>query len=194
MREATIDFLVSSLKMLVGFLEQFDLQPITVVLLSELVTMHSFFRKLPQLSRDLFRTPSASSFLLCPHIPHLLQYIHKTECFRPSQAVVGAWPVGTTKNWLEVRRDKNVQRPASGTSSGLYIVHVNGINIRAFLAVDLDGYEGGIENLGDFGGGKGLALHDLEQIGLKFPFQDKTMAQEIYAQICALETSPEARL
>ena len=69
--------------------------------------------------------------------------------------------VGAAIERLTVRGQEDAHRPAAGPGHGLHGVHVDGIEVRSLLAIDLDGHEAGIEL-----GSRGLvlerlALHDV---------------------------------
>jgi hypothetical protein len=60
-----------------------------------------------------------------------------------------AWPavarvrrkIGAAEKRLQIRREKDIHRPAAAAGRGLHERHVNFVHVRAFLAVHLDADE-----------------------------------------------------
>ena len=59
---------------------------------------------------------------------------------RPAVTVVG-WEVGSAMKRSQVRSEEHVERPPSAARHQLHGRHVDLIQIRPLLAIDLDGYE-----------------------------------------------------
>jgi hypothetical protein len=67
----------------------------------------------------------------------LLEQLQKA---RPPVTVVRR-EIGAAEKRLQVRREKNIQRPAAAAGRGLHERHVNFVHVRPFLAVHLDADE-----------------------------------------------------
>src|SRR5690606_29053106 len=70
---------------------------------------------------------------------------------RGSTAMLGsrAGPIGTAKDGVQIRSEKEVERPTACRIDGLTIVLIDRIEIRTLLTVDENGDEGFIEKLSD---------------------------------------------
>ena len=66
-------------------------------------------------------------------------------------AVLGARarPVGPAKDGVQVGGQEEIERPAAGRVNGLAVVLINGVEVRALLAIDQYGDEGGVEERRD---------------------------------------------
>jgi len=67
------------------------------------------------------------------------------------RAVLGAWagPVRTTEDGIQVRGEEEVERPTARGIDGFAVVLEDGVQVGALLAVNQDGDEGLVEELGD---------------------------------------------
>ena len=67
--------------------------------------------------------------------------------------------IGSTKEWLQVGRQKNIHGPAAAPGGCLDEAHVLVVNVGSLFAVHLNGDEPAIDQLGNCGIGIGLAFH-----------------------------------
>src|SRR6266852_5663371 len=67
--------------------------------------------------------------------------------------------IGSTKEWLQGGRQKNIHGPAAAPGGCFDEAHVLVVNVGSLFAVHLNGDEPAIDQLGNCGIGIGLALH-----------------------------------
>jgi len=100
------------------------------------------------------------TFPFTPKICDLLKQLQKT------------WPamrglrrkISAAKKRLQIRREKNIQRPAATASRGLHERHVNLVHVRALLAVRLDADEMFVQIRADFFVLETFAFHDVAPV------------------------------
>ena len=72
--------------------------------------------------------------------------------------------VGAAVKRLQVRGQEDAHGPAAGATDGDHGVHVDGVQVRAFLAVNLDADEEAVHDLRDSRVLERLALHDVAPV------------------------------
>ena len=77
------------------------------------------------------------------------------------------------KNGTPVRREERVQRPAAGAGHRLHGVHVDRVDVRALLAVDLHADEVVVHDQRDVRVLEGLVLHDVAPVAGGVPDRDQ---------------------
>ena len=88
---------------------------------------------------------ASSPWRVCQSCCDLLQHLQET---RPAVAVVRR-EIGAAEERLQVRREKDVQRPAALAGRGLHERHVDLVHVRPLLAVHFDADEMLVEKRGD---------------------------------------------
>jgi len=76
----------------------------------------------------------------------------------PQRAVLGAWagPVRAAEDGVQVWSEEEVEGPAARGVDGFTVVLEDSVKVGALFAVDQNGDEGLVEELGDGGVGKGV--------------------------------------
>ncbi len=93
--------------------------------------------------------------LLAPHFCDARQELPKTYV----AVLVIRRKIGSTKEWLQGGRQKNIHGPAAAPGGCFDEAHVLVVNVGSLFAVHLNGDEPAIDQLGNCGIGIGLALH-----------------------------------
>ncbi len=77
--------------------------------------------------------------------------------------------VGTAEERAPVGGEEDAHRPAARAGHGLDRLHVDGVDVGALLAVDLDADEAGVEQLGHHRVLEGLVCHDVAPVAGRVP-------------------------
>jgi hypothetical protein len=92
-----------------------------------------------------------------PGFVHLLQHLKEAWA---AELRLG-WPVRASIKRFQVRSEKHVQRPSALSGHGLHKRHVNAIDVRTFLAIDLYTDKLLVEVLGRFNILERFTFHDV---------------------------------
>ena len=85
------------------------------------------------------------TFSLLPEPADLLEQLEKTW---PAETRVRR-KISAAEKRLQIRREKNIHRPAAAAGRGLHERHVNFVHVRPLLAVHLDADEMFVEKIAD---------------------------------------------
>ena len=166
--KASILCIIALPVVLIALLQQVKLHVILLAISDIAVrlraTKRALLRKLAQLSGDLGATFANALLLLLPRLSDLPYHILEAATARKCALSLWTWPVGATKDRLQIGSNKDVQRPTTSTGSCLQEVHVLPINVGTFLAIDLDWDEVVVQQLGDARVGKALVSHDMAPV------------------------------
>ena len=72
--------------------------------------------------------------------------------------------IGAAEKRLELRRQEDRHRPSAGSGRRLHERHVDAVDVRPLLAVDLDRHEAGVERVGDRRVLERLVLHHVAPV------------------------------
>ena len=97
---------------------------------------------------------------VAPRIRHAEHHAAKA---RHAVTVVGR-VIGAREEWLPVRREKDRHRPSTMAGHGLCGLHVDGIDVGALLAIDLDAHEVFVHERRDGVVLERFALHDVAPV------------------------------
>jgi hypothetical protein len=86
---------------------------------------------------------------------------------QPQEPLLGE--VGAAVERLAVRREEHRHRPAAAAGHGLHGVHVDGVDVRALLPIDLDVDEQAVHHPGDVGVLEALVGHDVAPVASRIP-------------------------
>nr|POF17731.1 hypothetical protein CFP56_13143 [Quercus suber] len=128
----------------------------------------ALLRKLPQLAQDALPVLAHLGLLLLPHLDDLEQDVLEGGAHLGAGAV-GAGPVGAAEDGLEVGGDEDVEGPAAAAAGGLLEVHVLAVDVRALLAIELDGDEVLVEQLRDARVRERLGRHHVAPVARRVP-------------------------
>ena len=98
--------------------------------------------------------------IFAPVGPGLNQALHDAFESGPSVTVLGR-EVRAAIKWFAIRGQKDRHRPAARAGHDLHSVHVDAIDIRAFLAVHFDRHEMRVHQYGNLEVLETLAFHDV---------------------------------
>ena len=111
---------------------------------------------------------ACSSTSLAPVVPDVGEGVeHGGE--RGAALEVGGREVGAAVEGAPVGGEEHAHRPAARPGDGLDRLHVDGVDVGALLAVDLDADEGGVEPVGHGRVLEGLVGHDVAPVAGRVP-------------------------
>ncbi len=98
-----------------------------------------------------------------PFLPELADLLEQLEEAWPAVTRI-RWKISAAEKRLQLRREKDIHRPAAAASRRLHECHVNLVHVRPLLAVHLDADEMFVEIFADAPVLERFAFHDVAPV------------------------------